>query len=93
MGLKAGIFLSVAVVFLVLLCFLIIFGDNGIRELKYLKQQQDHLMEKNRAIIRENLALYRKVERLQTDLTYIERVARKELGVIGNDEIILKLNE
>jgi cell division protein FtsB len=93
MGLKAKMFLSAAVVFLVLLCFLIIFGDNGLRELLYLKQQQDHLLEKNGAIIRENLALYRKVERLQTDLYYIERVARKELGVIGKDEIVLKLNE
>ena len=93
MGLRQKILLSLAVLFLILLCVFIILGDNGLMEYKYLKQQRDKLAERNEAIIQDNLELYRKVERLQKDLTYIESVARKELGVIGKDEIIIKLDK
>ena len=92
MGLRQKILLSLAVLFLIVLCVFIILGDNGLMEYKYLKQQRDKLAERNEAIIQDNLELYRKVERLQKDLTYIESVARKELGVIGKDEIIIKLD-
>ena len=93
MGLRQKILLSLAVLFLIVLCVFIILGDNGLMEYKYLKQQRDKLAERNEAIIQDNLELYRKVERLQKDLTYIESVARKELGVIGKDEIIIKLDK
>ena len=62
-------------------------------EYQHLKQQRDKLAERNEAILQDNLELYRKVERLQKDLAYIESVARKELGVIGKDEIIIKLDK
>jgi cell division protein FtsB len=71
----------------------IIYGDNGFLEYKYLKKERDKLAENNEAILQDNLELYRRVERLKKDLTYIESVARKELGVIGKDEIIIKLNQ
>ena len=92
MGLRQKILLSLAVLFLIVLCVFIILGDNGLMEYKYLKQQRDKLAERNEAIIQDNLELYRKVERLHKDLAYIESVARNELGVIGKDEIIIKLD-
>jgi cell division protein FtsB len=33
------------------------------------------------------------MERLKHDLTYIENVARQQLGFIGKDEVILKLKD
>jgi len=93
MGMRQTFLLSVAVLFLLSLCYLIVFSDNGLRELKYLEQQRDKLAEENDAIVHDNIALYRKVDRLKNDLSYIESVVRNELGVIGKDEIILKLKE
>ena len=93
MGVRQKIFLSLAVLVLISLCVFIVYGDNGLMEYKYLKKQRDKLAERNEAILKDNLELYRKVERLKKDLSYIESVARKELGVIGKDEIIIKLDK
>ena len=93
MGIRHKILLSFAVLFLISLGVYIIYGDNGLMEYQHLKQQRDKLAERNEAILQDNLELYRKVERLQKDLAYIESVARKELGVIGKDEIIIKLDK
>ena len=88
---KQKIMLSVAVLILFALWSLIIFGDNGLAELKFMRQERDELVEKNEQIARKNLSLFREMERLKHDLSYIENVARQQLGFIGKGEIILKL--
>ena len=93
MVMKQKILLSVAVLIMVVLCSLIIFGDNGLAELKFMRRERDVLVEKNEYIARKNLSLFREMERLKHDLTYIENVARHQLGFIGKGEIILKLTE
>ena len=50
------------------------------------------MLEDNESIARKNLSLYSEIDRLQTDLDYIEDVARQQLGFIGKDEFILKPN-
>jgi cell division protein FtsB len=69
---------------------LILFGDHGIADFNLLKSERDALVEKNEKLARENLLIYGKINRLETDLEYIENVARQELGMIGKDELILK---
>jgi cell division protein FtsB len=93
MDVKQKILLSFAAVILFSLCVLIIFGDNGLSELQFLRQKRDRLVEQNEQVIRENLSLFREMERLENDLTYIENVARQQLGFIGKGEVILKLND
>ena len=90
MSLKQKILLSVAILVLFNLLLIIIFGDKGLVDLSLLKKEKERLVEKNREIIRENLSLYREIERLKNDPEFIESVARKELGVIGKDDVILK---
>ncbi|WDN89196.1 cell division protein FtsB [Desulfosarcina sp. BuS5] len=68
-----------------------IFGSNGLLELNLLKQERDTIIKKNNIIQNRNLALYREIERLKYDKDYIESVARHELGLIGKDDIILKV--
>jgi cell division protein FtsB len=68
-----------------------IFGNNGLLELNLLKQERDTIIKKNNIIKNRNLALYREIERLKHDKDYIEYVARHELGLIGKDDIILKV--
>jgi cell division protein FtsB len=69
----------------------IVFGENGLTDLYKLKMEKDNLLKKNDELKKENLSLYREIERLKNDPGYVEDVARKELGVIGKDEVIIKI--
>jgi cell division protein FtsB len=87
---KQQVFLCLAILVLSSMLLLILFGDHGVADLILLKGERDALVEKNEKLARENLLVYDKIHRLETDLEYIENVARQELGMIGKDELILK---
>ncbi len=82
------LFLTILALFSMLV--FILFGDHGFADYYLLKSERDRLIEKNEKLARENLLLYDKINRLETDPVYIEYVARQELGMIGKDELILK---
>jgi cell division protein FtsB len=85
-----GIFLSITVVLLVSLLFFIIFGEHGFIDLNILKKERGQLVEKNEQLSRENLSLSVEIDRLKHDPKYIENIARQELGMVAEDELILK---
>lgn len=85
-----GIFLSITVVLLVSLLFFIIFGEHGFIDLNILKKERDQLAEKNEQLSHENLSLSVEIDRLKHDPKYIENIARQELGMVAEDELILK---
>ena len=87
---KQQVFLCLAILVLSSMLLLILFGDHGVADLNLLKSERNALAEKNEKLARENLLVYDKINRLKTDLEYIENVARQELGMIGKDELILK---
>jgi cell division protein FtsB len=70
-----------------------LFGENGLADLYRLKTERDILLKKNDELIRKNLSLYREIERLKNDPEYVENVARNELGVIGKDEVVIKVKK
>jgi cell division protein FtsB len=87
---KQRIFLSIAALSLVsLLCF-IIFGEHGLIDLNTLKNERNQLAEKSEQLTNKNLSLSVEIDRLKHDPKYIENVARQELGMVGEDELILK---
>lgn len=85
--------LTIAGMVLFVLLLLILFGDKGLADLNMLKKDRDRIVEKNRLLMRENLSLYRSIKRLKTDPTYIENIAREELGVVGENELIIKMRD
>ena len=93
MSTRQSILLSLTILALFTLLFFIIFGDNGFVDFNLLKSKKDHLIQKNKEITRENLSLYREIDRLQHDPGFLENVARQELGVIGKDEVIFKIKQ
>ncbi|MBW2514026.1 MAG: septum formation initiator family protein [Deltaproteobacteria bacterium] len=90
MGDRQKILLSVVIVLLVSLLLFIMFSDSGLADLFKLKSEKDRLLQENARLKRENLTLYRTIERLKNDPEYIESIARKELGMIKEGEVILK---
>ena len=70
-----------------------LFGENGLADLYRLKTERNVLLKNNDELIRENLSLYREIERLKNDPEYVENVARNELGVIAKDEVVIKVKK
>jgi cell division protein FtsB len=87
---KQSVSLSVAVLILVSLLFFIIFGEHGLIDLNSLKNERNQLTEKSEQLTLKNHSLSVEIDRLKHDPKYIENVARQELGMVGEDELILK---
>lgn len=90
MVLRKKTILTIALVCMCGLFVLIVFGKNGLVELIRLKSTRQSIIEKNESLVQENMQLYRTIDRLQNDLSYVENVARQELGMIRSDELIFK---
>ena len=85
-----SIMISIAILLLAGLLFFIIVSEHGLADLIFLKQERSKLVEKRERFTRENLSIGIEIDRLKHDPEYIENIARKELGMIGKDEVILK---
>ena len=85
-----GVLISIAIIILAALFFFIIVSEHGLADLIYLKREQGKLVEENERLTRENHSISIEIDRLKHDPEYIENVARKELGMIGQDEVIIK---
>ncbi len=90
MSKRQRVILSVTAFMLAALFCFTIFSEHGLMDLHLLKQEHDSLHEANEKLARENLALSVEIDRLENDPDYIEDVARRELGMIRKDELILK---
>jgi cell division protein FtsB/cell division protein DivIC len=82
---------------LVLLLFLILgfftfSGDKGILHLLRLQKELARIKETNVKIEEENRRLREEVSRLQHDKRYIEEIARKELGMVKEGEVIYQFD-
>ncbi len=84
------ILLSIVILVLFSLLLFIMFSDNGLADLFKLKTEKNRLLQENARLKRENLTMYRTIERLKNDPDYIESIARRELGMIRKGEVILK---
>jgi cell division protein FtsB len=87
---KQKILISFCILTLFSMLLFILFSDKGLSDLFKLKSERDRLINQNVQLKKENDTLYRTIERLRNDPEYIESVARKELGMIKKDEVILK---
>jgi len=85
-----NILISIVILLIAALCFFIIVSEHGLADLIFLKQERSKLVEKSDRLTRENLSIGIEIDRLKHDPEYIENIARKELGMIGEDEVILK---
>jgi cell division protein FtsB len=91
MNKKQMLLMTIAVLGIISTSLLIIYGNNGLADLIRIREEKRQLVEKNEAIRQENVSLYREIDRMNHDPDYIEEVARKELGVISPEEIIIRM--
>ncbi len=76
-----------ALVALVLgVCLLALY--RGADKLQAARAELNQVVETNQRLDRENRALYRQVIRLRSDPRALEREARREMGMVGQDEVV-----
>nr|HID59825.1 septum formation initiator family protein [Desulfobacterales bacterium] len=93
MDVKSKTVLVLGSIILAVLLVFIIMGKRGIMGLYVLKEMRDRLEHSNQVMKEENQALYRCIQRLKNDPEYIENVARKELGMVSEDEIVYQFKK
>ena len=84
--------LILIVISLLILGSLTFFGEKGIFNLLRLRKEVVRIKEKNSQLEGENQRLKEEIKRLQSDRRYIEEIARKELGMVKEGEIIYRFD-
>ena len=85
-------FLLLILILLLILGILTFFGEKGILHLLRLRKEVVRIKERNIKLEEENQKLKEEVKRLQSDKRYIEEIARKELGMVKEGEIIYQFD-
>ncbi len=90
---KKGRIFILIIIFLLILGSLTFFGEKGIFNLLRLRKEVARTKEKNSELEAENQRLKEEIKRLQSDKRYIEEIARKELGMVKEGEIIYQFDD
>lgn len=91
-NIKKKHFFLLALGFLLFFGIFAFFGDKGVLHLLRLKKELARMKEANLKMEEENRKLREEVRRLQHDKQYIEEIARKELGLVKEGEIIYQFD-
>jgi len=79
------------VVFLLLMALLITFGNRGLVDNYLVSKRLAELKSQSNEITTENNDLKRKILLSRNDLTYIEALARNELGMVKEGDIVYRV--
>ncbi len=70
------------------LTFMILYGENGLFHYREMVTEQKRLVEVRSKQQEDNRAKYMEIQQLRSDLNYIEKVARTELGLVKDNELV-----
>ena len=84
----------IAILVVTLLCVpFLLFGSDGVERVRELEGELVQIREENGKLEAECRDLRRRVESYRSDPSFIESVAREELGVVRPDEMVIVLPE
>jgi cell division protein FtsB len=69
------------------------FGDRGFKWVYTMEKERQKYLERIKKLEAANEELRLEIDRLKYDRDYIETAARKELGLLKENEVIYKFNE
>lgn len=90
---KLGVILLLSGVFLMLMMALSIWGKYGLLEVWSRQRDLVELTQDIGTIERENARLSQEIQRLHSDMGYIEKIAREELGLVRPGELVIEFKE
>lgn len=95
MGLDKKNFLKLSILTLVIVGLFmawLAFGERGFIHLYRMEKERQVYLEKIRELKKANDELLEQVNRLKNDGDYVERLARKELGLVKQNEVIYRFS-
>ena len=87
---RQTILLGASTMVLAALLLFMVFSERGLAELNLLRSERDRIAGHNLELVRENVGLGVEIDRLKNDPSYIESVARREFGMVGQHELLVK---
>lgn len=85
---KQRLMIFAAFVLLVLLFLVILFGEKGFYDYMFLKKQYAEIQKGNSDLEEEGRKTYEVIKRMKIDLDYIEEIARQQLGMVLENELV-----
>ena len=79
--------------FIILVVSWLAFGDRGFKWVYTMEKERQEYLERIIKLERANQKLRDEIDRLKYDRDYIETQARRELGLLKENEVIYKFNE
>lgn len=85
-------FSFITLLFLALIVAWLGFGERGFIHLYRMEKERQAYLARIRHLEKKNQQLLEQINQLRTDKDYIESVARRELGLVRDNEIIYKIS-
>ena len=82
----------ITLLFLALIVAWLGFGERGFIHLYRMEKERQAYLARIRHLEKQNQQLLGQIDQLRTDKDYIESVARRELGLVKDNEIIYKIS-
>src|SRR5262249_42893331 len=76
--------------FLLAMMAFTVWGDRGLLAMWRTQRELERLVREIEIVEQKNATLSREVQRLRSDLSYIEKIAREELGLVRPGEIVFE---
>ena len=73
---------------IIIVWYFALFGERGIIKIIHLHHERDRILAEVQRIQEKNEKLKREIRLMHEDPSYLESVARKELGVVKENEIL-----
>lgn len=73
---------------IILIWYFTIFGEKGVIKIIELRRERDRLLADISRIEQDNERLAQEIKRLREDADYLESVARRDLGLIRENELL-----
>jgi len=85
---RSPLFNKLAILVVLLILGVALFGEKGVVRLVKLMRERENLATEVQKLKEENQQLKKEIEALRTDQRYLEQLARKELGMVREDELV-----
>lgn len=76
-----------------LILYFTVFGDRGLLRIYHLNKERQEVTQRLNTLKNENLKLVREVDALKNDRRYLESIARRDFGMVRNNEVIYQFQQ
>lgn len=81
------------IIFIVFVGLLITFGNRGLWDSYLMQKRLCELQRANQNIVHENASLRKEINLLQSNLNYIEMIARNDLGMVKQGDVVFRISK